>query len=204
MHLEWDGDTRDAFSDSHARFQAGRMGMWLFLITLGILFASTIFAFVVVRLQPDPATGWRPTDEPGIPGILLISTAVLLASSWTLTRASAAIVGDQRRQGRQWIERSLILGSLFLVLQAVGWIDMWRAGVYIDSSLYGWTFYVLTGLHAVHVLGGLIPMGVVAARARRGTYSRLSHSGLTYCSMYWHFLAGVWIVLYLTLWLGSM
>ena len=72
------------------------------------------------------------------------------------------------------------------------------------DSLYAWTFYVLTALHALHVLGGLPPMLIVTVRALRMGYGPSDHRGLVYCAMYWHFLDAVWIVLYAILWIGSL
>jgi cytochrome c oxidase subunit III len=68
-----------------------------------------------------------------------------------------------------------------------------------SRHLYAWTFYFLTGLHAVHVLGGLIPMFFVTVRAARLGYTRENHRSVAYLAMYWHFLDVAWITLYLTL-----
>ncbi len=71
------------------------------------------------------------------------------------------------------------------------------------TPLYAWTFYVLTAMHAAHVIGGLPAMAITAFRASRASYTPENHRGIVYCAMYWHFLDGAWIVLYATLWLGS-
>ncbi|MCZ6542722.1 MAG: cytochrome c oxidase subunit 3, partial [Planctomycetota bacterium] len=64
-------------------------------------------------------------------------------------------------------------------------------------------FYVLTGVHALHVIGGLIPLAAVTIRSFRNRYSSTDHAAVRYCAMYWHFLDGVWIVLFATLMLGT-
>ena len=99
---------------------------------------------------------------------------------------------------------TLALALVFLVAQGMAWAELFRQNLAISDNLYGWTFYVLTGLHAAHVLGGLPPMIITTRRALRGSYGPTEHRGITYCAMYWHFLDGVWVVLYATLWLGSM
>ena len=65
-----------------------------------------------------------------------------------------------------------------------------------NSSLYGFTFYMLTGLHGVQVIGGLIPLAVVTFQAFRGRYTATDHRGVTYGAMYWHFLDGMWLVMF--------
>jgi cytochrome c oxidase subunit 3 len=89
------------------------------------------------------------------------------------------------------------------VLQFVAWREAVADNMRLKDHLYAWTFFVLTGLHGAHVVGGLIPLGVVTAKALRGRYGPDRASGAIYCGMYWHFLDAVWIVLYATLWLGS-
>ena len=64
------------------------------------------------------------------------------------------------------------------------------------ESLYAWWFYVLTGLHAAHVVGGLVPLTVVAVHARHEDRDPASRAGLTYVEMYWHFLGAAWLVLF--------
>ena len=73
-------------------------------------------------------------------------------------------------------------------------------GVGIQSNLWAWTFYVLTALHALHVLGGILPMAVVTRNALQHRYTPENHRGVTYVGMYWHFLDVAWLGLYATLW----
>jgi cytochrome c oxidase subunit 3 len=79
---------------------------------------------------------------------------------------------------------------------------MWRA-LPLQDSLYAWTFYVLTALHALHVIGGLAAMHLVIMRVVRSHDHREVVLGLTKCTMYWHTLGVIWIALYATLWVGS-
>ena len=189
------------FEDSRQQFAAGRFGMILFLVSIGMLFAATILCYLFVRLNPDPTIPWRLPGEPGLPGLLAASTVVLVVSSITLWAAQAGIVhGTQTR----WLATTLVLGLLFLLMQGVAWWQLYSEQVTITDGLFAWTFYVLTGLHALHVIGGIVPMAVVPRRSARGMYSADHHDGITYCAMYWHFLDAVWIILYATLWFGSL
>ncbi|MFM7050582.1 MAG: heme-copper oxidase subunit III [Planctomycetota bacterium] len=189
------------FDDPTARFAAGRFGMWIFLVVLAVVFASTLLGYIVVRV--DNGQAFIPANAPPPPGILLVSTAVLIVSSWTMQRALRfGRTGDPRQGGMMVATSALAL--VFLGVQLVAWAQLYEQNLAISDNLYAWTFYVLTALHAAHVVGGLPPLAITTWRASQGRYGPDDHRGITYCAMYWHFLDGAWIVLYATLWLGSM
>lgn len=194
-------DPATPFNDPKARFQAGLFGMWLFLIALAVLFVSTILGYVYVRV--DNGSEFIPADAPPLPRLLLVSTAALMASSYTMQRALRAGRAGGRGQGR-WMLATVGLALGFLLMQAVAWYQMLEQHLHVSDSLYAWSFYVLTALHAAHVLGGLPPMLVTTARALRGRYGPGNHRGLAYCALYWHFLDAVWLLLYATLWIGGV
>ncbi|MDZ4754754.1 MAG: cytochrome c oxidase subunit 3 [Phycisphaerae bacterium] len=190
------------FTDSTARFAAGRFGMWLFLLTLTVIFVSTLFAYVIVRLSPVNAAQWPPPDMPPLPSSLVYSTLALVLSSITMQVATVAAQRGESTVGA-WMAATLALGFVFLALQGLAWMHAAAANMNFVKHLYAWTFYVLTILHALHVVGGLIPMIVTTRNALRGAYGPQRLSGITLCAMYWHFLDAVWLVLYATLLWGS-
>jgi cytochrome c oxidase subunit 3 len=192
----------DPFTDPAARLSAGRFGMWLFLLTLAVVFVATIIGYLAVRISPINASTWPPASMPPLPGVLFWSTGALLVSSWTMHRGVRACERGEASQGR-WMLTTLVLGIVFLALQIIAWREAIADNMRIADHLYAWTFFVLTGLHGAHVVGGLIPLGVVTVKALGGRYGPDRASGAIYCGMYWHFLDAVWIVLYATLWLGS-
>jgi cytochrome c oxidase subunit 3 len=89
---------------------------------------------------------------------------------------------------------------IFLLLQGANWLEFYLKirATPLEGAYLG-MFYVLTGLHAAHVVGGLIPLGIVIYRAGRGRYSRNFHPGVRYVTAYWHFLDVVWCVLFATI-----
>lgn len=185
------------FEDPRERHRAGVFGMLAFIVSLAMLFAATILGVVVVRLGDDGT--WPPADLPGLPGLLAWGTVVLVVSSGTMWLADAAARrGDAPRLAR-WMIATFLLGLVFLVLQALAWWDLIAASVAITDHLYAWTIYVLTALHALHVLGGLGPMAVVVRRACRHGYTVDDHRGVTFIGLYWHFLDLAWLGLYATL-----
>src|SRR6185295_5597870 len=101
--------------------------------------------------------------------------------------------GLERRLGT-----ALGLGISFLVCQAVAWYEFFDRQTF-GRHLYAFTFYILTGLHALHVIGGVAALAVVSTRARRHAYSWAAHAGVRSIAAYWHCLGVVWVVLYATL-----
>ena len=188
------------FNDPAARFHAGRLGMWLFLVVLLMTFASTILGYIVVRLNNGAA--FIPANAPPPPPLLLVSTVVLLLSSVTMQKALKAARTGSASQGGLMVATTA-LAVAFLGSQVFAWREMWMQNQTITDNLYAWTFYVLTGLHAAHVIGGLVPLTICSWRASHRAYGPEDHRGITYCAMYWHFLDAIWIVMYATLWLGS-
>ncbi len=172
------------FDDPTARFDAGRFGMWIFLVVLAVLFASTILGYLVVRIEQGDR--FVPADAPPPPPILALSTVLLLLSSVTMHGAMrAGRTGDPRQGGRMVATLALALG--FLVVQAIAWRELLVQNLTISDNLYAWSFYVLTALHAAHVLGGVAPLAITTWRASRGLHTADNHRGITYCAMYWHF-----------------
>ena len=103
--------------------------------------------------------------------------------------------------------RAVGVGFGFLAVQALCWIEwmgpLKQALVETQKAYVLTSFYVLTGIHALHVIGGLVPLGVITINAFRGAYGPGDHAGIGYCATYWHFLDGVWLILFATLMIGS-
>lgn len=194
---------RTPFGDQRSQFLAGRFGMGLFLSSLGMLFGATLLAFLVLRLEIGRA--W-PT-LPALPAILWLSTLTIVVSSATMQWGLRSIRNDRRRALPSAMLLTFALGVGFLVMQTVAWLQWLVPAAERWGESNEWrfaltSFYIFTGLHAAHVVGGLIPMAVVTSRAMRGRYSSAAHSGVQYCTMYWHFLDAVWLALFASLLLG--
>lgn len=180
-------------SDTRAT-RAGKFGMWLFLVSLSMLFAGSFIGYLVVRLR---AESWRTADMPALPWGLWLSTVILLCASFLVHRALQAARRDSQTSLRRLLIAAFILGVAFLANQTINWLALIAANLPPQSrNLYAFTFYMLTGLHAAHVIGGLIQLGIVTGKAFRGRYSRQYHPGVTYAMMYWHFLDIVWLVMF--------
>jgi cytochrome c oxidase subunit III len=179
----------------------GRLGMVLFLIALSVLFAASMVGYLVVRLR---ATAWPPAGSPRLPGGLWVSTLILLVSSLTMHFALRRAHRGQAGALRNWLLVTGCLGIAFLFSQLLNWAHLITSHhLRAQTNLYAFTFYMLTGLHGAHVVGGLIPLGLTTARANRGRYTSESYEGIVHMSMYWHFLDAVWLVMFAVLMIAA-
>ncbi len=191
---------RNGGRDEAVPIETGRLGMRLLVLALSMLFGASILAYAVIRSR---AAVWPPAGMPRLPDTLWVSTLVILASSVTMESARRAARAGRGRGLRTGMLLTTLLGVLFLASQTLNWFALVAAHLTAKANLYGFTFYILTGLHAAHVVGGLIPLAVVTARAFRGRYSAEFHPGVEYCAIYWHFLDVVWVVMFAVLMLSS-
>jgi cytochrome c oxidase subunit III len=188
-----DGDdggegSRGAASDPH------RFGLWLFLGSLTMLFVGFTSAYVVRRAAAD----WA--DLP-TPGVLWIGGALLLASTATLEIARRRLRGWDLSGARSWLGLTGLLGALFLAGQLAAWQRLARLGVYLATNPHSSFFYVLSGLHALHLVVGLIWFGVVMWKVRRLAVTPGSDA-LALFATYWHFLTALWVYLFVLLFLA--
>ena len=170
------------------------LGMVIGLIVFGMLFAALFFAYGVVRID---APVWPPAGETRLPIALpFVNTMVLLASSASAFMAARAV--RDRRPAWRWLVETLVLGAVFLGLQFVVWRGVWLSGLRPSSGIYGSVFYALTAIHAVHVLAGMIALLVmlVPALRREGGLNERQRRAVGLCSMFWHFVDVVWVLMF--------
>ena len=180
------GEPRPSFGADPARF-----GLWLFLGTVCMLFIGFTSAYVVRR----SSGGWRPIAPPPL---LWLNTAALLASSGVLEMARRRLRGWDLPGARLALSLTGALGLLFVAGQLGAWRSLAGQGVFLATSPHSSFFYLLTGLHAVHLLGGLVWFAVAVVRLRRLTLTP-GADGLGLFATYWHFLGGLWVYLFLLL-----
>lgn len=188
-----------AAAGSRARVQkldpapgAGPLGLALFLISLAVLFVASLVAYFVVRATAEV---WPPPGLPPLPASLALSTLLLVVSSGTMHAALVAARSDHQQRLRRAMVATTALGLGFLASQVYTWAELIANGVSPGGSLFGWTFFMLTALHAAHVIGGVVPLIVTTTKAFRGRYGPQRSTGVLMCGMYWHFLDGVWLVI---------
>jgi len=179
-------------------------GVLLFIATLTMLFAASMIGYAIIRVRlADPAAVPErlqalPLGQMRPPLLLFLSTALILASSVAVHYAADALRKDRLRDFRKGLTVTLVLAVGFIAVQAP---SMWmllhthREHAAGATWLYGFVFFLVL-VHALHVLGGLIPLCVIAARAARDRYHAAADGPVRALAYYWHFLDAVWIVMF--------
>ena len=175
------------------------LGMIIFLASWAMMFSALFFSYGYVRVR---SVTWPPPGFPALPIALPgVNTLVLLGSSFTFARALGAIKRGDRRGLSMWVGATVVLGAVFLALQVVVWRSVSLSGLQFSSGLLGGVFYGLTTFHALHVAVGLLILLWVFARSLRGAYSEHNYITVRLCTMYWHFVDVVWILMFVSIYL---
>ncbi len=174
-----------------AQFHPHVFLMWLGLVSIAMLFAGLISAYIVRQ----SAGNWL---EFPLPDIFIYSTLTIVISSATLAWAYRSYLRGWQRSYRQGLLLTFLLGVAFLVMQYYGWSELYSKGIGISGNPAGSFLYVLTGLHALHLIGGLFALAVIVYQAWWGhvQMSQRQVIRLKIISYYWHFLMILWIILY--------
>lgn len=128
------------------------------------------------------------------------ATLLMLASSVTIGAAYRALRRGQDRRFERFLISTLALGAVFLIAQVVNWLQLAAELPLEEGGLRSATFYLMTGTHALHVVGGLVPLGIVVHRASAGRYSNERWVGVRNVAWYWHFLDVVWVLMLVAMW----
>ena len=177
------------------RLRNNRMGLWIFLFSELFLFVGILMArFYLWR---DPATG--AIIRPELDQVLgLVTTMILLVSSVFMALGESAMENGDRKTFSWSLLLTAALGTLFL-LGVVGL--EWGGHVRPEDGAFGAIFFGMTGLHALHVLSGVILILIVWWNGRKGAYTPERHWGVEATAIYWHFVDVVWVFFYPALYL---
>ncbi len=179
---------------------APQLAMYVGIGSMTMLFGASLVGYFVTRAQ---AKAWRAVDLPELPWGLWLSTALLLSLSWALFDGERAIKKNQTARSTQRLFIALLLGGLFGASQVENWRQVARSALSVEvKGLYVYSFFMLTALHAVHVLAGLIPLWLTHRRSIDMRYSSSNREGIRLLRQYWDFLLVVWVVLLGALHLG--
>lgn len=181
--------------------------MKLFLVSLGMLFAASMLAFLLIRVagtrirvRPDgseiPPTA-PPLGSIHLPWTLWLSTAVILASSITMHLALKKVRRERQRGFRLALNATLGLAILFLLVQVPSLIALLQSHGTVDvgHAMFGAIVFLII-LHAAHLIGGIIPLFIISQNAHADRYDHEAHAPVKHITMYWHFLDAVWIVMF--------
>jgi cytochrome c oxidase subunit 3 len=183
----------------HSPLTAQQWGVVSFLVSEVALF-STLIVTYVFYLGKD-VVGPTPAVALTLP-LVLFTTACLLASSATIHLAEKRLERGNQGGFIRWWAATIGLGVIFLLGTAYEWYGLiTRHHLTISRNLFGTTYYTLVGLHALHVTGGVIVMLIVLALALRRQVTTANRTGVGMVSWYWHFVDGVWVVVFTVVYL---
>jgi cytochrome c oxidase subunit 3 len=170
-----------------------KLAMWLFILSDACTFGAILFAYGYLRTA---SADW-PTPFKFYPSILnvIIMTFVLITSSLTMLGAVVASKAGDKSKAVRWMGITMVLGAVFATLHIREWAGMIGEGVRLfqnpwGSPLFGASFFGITGLHLLHVISGVIAIGVVARKFSSGS---LTAGHVESTALYWHFVDLVWM-----------
>jgi cytochrome c oxidase subunit 3 len=173
------------------RLLINRVGLWLFLLSESFLFSALISSRYFLQGLQRPETLNQPLG--------LALTVVLIGSSLSAYRAETAIAHGDRGRFQRNILLTIALGALFIAGVAVEWREAFLH--FPPASGFGTVFFTMTGIHAFHVLTGLLALGVVYLLGKGGRFAPGSYWGVEGSVKYWHFVDVAWVFIYPTLYL---
>ncbi len=186
-------------SERQSAMHPQKFAVWLFIVSVIMIFAALTSAYIVRKGDGN----WMEFD---LPPVLWVSTFVLLASSGTLHWAYLSAKKDNLEYVKIATIITTALGVLFLVLQLDAWGKLVENHVWFSgpsSNPAGSFLYVLTGLHGIHLVGGIIFLIIVLISSFKRKIHSKNLTLLEMCSTFWHFLDGLWIYLFLFLLLNN-
>jgi len=174
--------------------ETARLGLWAFLATEVLLFGALFTAYIVFRLKYPQMFH---DDHLKLNRVLgAANTVVLICSSLTVALGIAAI-----RKGRQGLLRlflsiTILLAAVFLGIKYFEWTEKFALGLYPRTDIFFSLYFMMTGLHGIHVFAGMVILGTMVVLAGRGTFSESYDTPVEISGLYWHFVDLVWIYLF--------
>jgi cytochrome c oxidase subunit III len=193
--IDWPNDAH------YGKATAGKIGMWIFLLSDAFSFGGLLLAYGILRggakVWHDPAL-----HEPQL-GINFTAalTFLLICSSVTMVLAHAAAVEGDRKKLTLFLGLTILGGVLFLCGQYQEYFGIWshgltQEGLIFGRSAYATTFYLITSFHGAHVTTGVIYLTVMFIRSAMGKYDHGNHNHIEILGLFWHFVDLVWILVF--------
>ena len=177
---------------------AGLLAMRFLLVSISMLFVTIGVAY---HERARSSAHWQHIH---VPPLLWLSTGLILGSTWTLEIARSAFERRNSLGYARWLAVTVALGASFLGSQLFALRELAGQGIYLRNNPHSSLFYVLTGAHGLHLLGGMVALVCLLAIAARRPevvlfdFRRQSSRTAT-AALYWHFLAGIWLCLFVCL-----
>ena len=179
----------NAVIDQRKKIHPHKFTMWIAIGSIIMMFAGLTSAYIVKRDQP----GWTRFE---MPRIFWYSTTIILLSSLTMQMALRSFRERRMKHYQQLITITTVLGIVFVILQWLGFSELWNGGITFEGSGAGQFLYVIAGLHALHVIAGVIALIIIFVRAYSLRVRNYNSVPVEIMSTYWHFVDILWIYLF--------
>lgn len=185
------------YEHTSSRIHPLKFALWIGMASITMMFGAFTSAYVVRQ----SAGNWLEFE---LPQIFFLSTAVLLISSLLLHTSYRAFLAGQVTRYKQFLVMSFVLGITFLILQYMGWMDLFSIGIDLKGNPSGSFLYILTGIHALHIIGGLaaLTVGILFAFTRKYKLTERRKINFELTLQYWHFVDLLWVYLLIFLYLS--
>lgn len=188
---------KNLYFNTNSRIHPLKFALWVGMASITMMFGAFTSAYVVRQAQGN----WL---EFSLPNIFFISTAVLLISSLTLHASYKAFTQSQESRYKYLLVTSLVLGSAFVILQYLGWMELYSVGIDLKGNPSGSFLYVITGVHALHIIGGIAAMmvGLLNAFTLKFKVTDKRKINFELTLQYWHFVDLLWLYLLIFLYIS--
>ncbi len=183
---------------AHGALERVKTGVWIFLASECIVFGSLIGTYL--GLYGRSVSGPTPHEMLNVP-VTAIATFILLASSFTMVMAIAAIREGKVGATQGWLALTIVLGLVFLGFQAKEYMEFAAEGLHFNTNIFAATFYSTTGLHGTHVFIGALWLLGVLVNSLRGRVTKENAATVECAGLYWHFVDMVWMIIFPTIYL---
>ena len=172
------------------RIHPHKFTLWVAIGSIIMAFAGLTSAYIVKSGQP----GWENVQTPKV---FWVSTAVIIISSITMQAALRSFKQKAMNEFRSLLLVTMVLGIAFVILQWTGFTYLWNHGVRFEGAGAGQFLYIIFGLHALHVLGGIIALIVMTIRQFFGRVKTYNPVPVEVMTTYWHFVDILWLYLFI-------
>lgn len=192
------GDGDDDPDESGYLPDLGIFGMRLMLVSITTLFIVIVIVYLALA---QSTKHWTPVR---IPRLLWLSTLIIVASSWTLETARRYFLSRSRRSYARWMFATVLLGVAFLASQILSLRQLIAQGFYLRGNPHSLMFFVITGAHGFHLLGGLLMLSYLLGRVALSPVAididfRRQRARNSVAALYWHWLDGLWVIMFVLL-----
>jgi cytochrome c oxidase subunit 3 len=176
-------------SERNQKMHPHKFTLWVAIGSITMMFAGFTSAYIVKSNQ----AGWQPVQ---LPKIFFLSTVLIIVSSLTVYLAQKAMSNRETVKYRMFLTATVVLGLAFMVTQFLGFSELWAQKITFKESMAGSFFYIIAGVHGLHVAGGIAALIVLTARAYNPKTKFYSTAPVETAGLYWHFVDLLWIYLF--------